>query len=50
MGISLPHVSSLVQGPISLPSLHVQLPSSCRQPPSTFLTFLTFQMQLLPYQ
>lgn len=48
-GISLLFVSFLFQERISLPYPCTQLPPPCRQPPSIFLTFLTFQMQLLLY-
>ena len=39
MGISLPHVSSQVQVPVSLPSPHTLLCPSCEQPPYIFLIF-----------
>lgn len=49
MRVSLPCVSSLAHGPVSLPFSHTQFLPSCVQHLSTFLTFLHFQIQLLLY-
>lgn len=49
MDICLPHVSSMAQGPISLPSPCTLLPPPWTRPPSGFLIFPTIQLQFLLY-